>query len=169
MFKMFSELAPRKCSKRRENDEYKSSFINREQLISTVKLKFLFYRYSLTIRWGIFCPRPLWAPLMIFSLYPVHSLLYKAQFALSMVVKPSCQGLCHCRQKTCSLGIYNHSKFSSCTEVSPPDVWGENILLMWSPECPSRSCFGKGNLSSVTWRLCGRLSVVLGPFLMFAV
>lgn len=50
MFKMLSELAPSKCSKHRENDEYKSSFINREQLVSTVNFKFLFHRYNVTRR-----------------------------------------------------------------------------------------------------------------------
>lgn len=44
------------------------------------------------------------------------------------------QRICHCWQKICRLSICNYSKFSSCTEVLPSNVWGGTISLMRSPE-----------------------------------
>lgn len=108
----------------------------------------------------LFCPPSLlWGP----------NCLRPTLFCLVVATLLS-QCICHCWQKICRLSICNHSKISSFTEVLPSEDWGGMISLMRSPELwfvKPDAWFGMSDLLSVTWGLCGWLSVVLGSFLMF--
>lgn len=87
-----------------------------------------------------------------------------------VVATPLSQHICHCWQKVCRLSICNHSKFSMHIGIIIWCLRRDDLsnevprVLVVKPD----AWFRMGDLLSVTWGLSGWLSVVLGPFLMFA-